>query len=218
MRKIAVIIMLALTSAFAAGAQEHEEIPAGTAAHGAIEESHEAAYPEHEQEHGHEERTYFGIPGWILKLLNMILFLGFLAFLLRGPISRAFRERKESIRTRLSEADVRRERAERMEEEIQERLARVEGEIEAIRTRAEEEGRRQGQQIVESSEREAEKILASARSEIEQRVSQARRELRQYAAELATERATTLVETSIDERDKSALFDDSVRRLTEVKS
>lgn len=217
MKKFLLLTLLALVSVMPV-ARAQEEIPADAAAHGAIEEAHEQAYPEHEQEHGHEGRTYFGIPGWILKLLNMIVFLGVLGWLLKSPIARVFKDRRESIRSRLAEADQRRERAERMTEEIQERLARVEGELEAISLRADEEGQRQGEQIVESSHREAEKILASARGEIEQRLSQARRELRQYAGELATERATGLIESSISEQDKIAIFDQSVERIREAKS
>lgn len=215
MRKLLIVILFGFIGALPLAGQE--EVPAGTVAHGAEEQAHEEAYPPEEHETAHEERTYFGIPGWILKLLNMILFLGLLGWLLKGPISNLFRDRKSSIRNRLSEADLRRERSERMSEEIQERLAKVEGEIEAIRQRAEEEGRRQGEQIVEASNREAEKIIGSARSEIDQRLSQARRELREYAAELATDRAHDIVETSIDERDKATLFKQSVDRIREAK-
>lgn len=209
-----ITILFAIAVVLPLAGQVTEE--GATAARGAASEVHEEAHAE--EEHGaHEERTYFGIPGWILKLANMILFLGLLGWLLKGPILNLFRDRKQTIRTRLSEADLRRERSERMSEEIEERLAKVEGEIEAIRQRAEEEGRRQGEQILESSDREAEKILNSARSEIDQRLSHARRELKAYAAELATERAHGLVESSIDERDKAALFKQSVERIREAK-
>lgn len=216
MKKRLIIILFAIAGMLPVAGQTTDEHGA-TAARGAASEVHEETHAD--QEHGatHEQRTYFGIPGWILKLANMILFLGLLGWLLKGPIGNFFRDRKSSIRTTLSESDLRRERSERMSEEIQERLARVEEEIEAIRQRAEEEGHRQGEQILESSNREAEKILTSARSEIDQRLSQARRELKAYAAELATERAHDLVESSIDERDKAALFKQSVDRIREAK-
>lgn len=215
MKKLLIAVLFGIIGALSLAAQE--EVPAGSVAHGAEEEAHEQAYPPEEHETAHEARTYFGIPGWILKLLNMILFLGLLGWLLKGPISNVFRDRRSAIRTRLSDAEVRRERSERMSEEIQERLAKVESEIEAIRQRADEEGRRQGEQIVESSTRESEKILSAARSEIDQRLNQARRELQAYAAELATDRAHGIVESSIDERDKAALFRNSVDRIREAK-
>jgi F-type H+-transporting ATPase subunit b len=214
MKKQLIIIVLAAITVLPLAGQTDQ---GATVARGAASEVHEETHAEDEHGGTHEERTYFGIPGWILKLVNMILFLGLLGWLLKGPILNMFRGRKESIRTRLSEADLRRERSERMSEEIQARLARVEGEIESIRERAQEEGRRQGEQIVENSNREAEKILTAARSEIDQRLSQARRELQAYAAELATDRAHGLVEASIDERDKAALFKKSVDRIREAK-
>jgi F-type H+-transporting ATPase subunit b len=216
MNRQLIIILFAIAGMLPVSAQTVDDGGA-TAAHGAASEVHEETHADEEHGATHEERTYLGIPAWILKLVNMILFLGVLGWLLKGPISRAFSDRRQSIRTRLSEAEIRRERSERMSEEIQERLARVEGEIEAIRSRAEEEGRRQGEQIVEASVREAEKILTSARSEIDQRLSHARRELKAYAAELAIDRAHGLVESSIDERDKAAIFKQSVDRIREAK-
>ncbi|MDX1582643.1 MAG: hypothetical protein R3338_03505, partial [Thermoanaerobaculia bacterium] len=71
-----------------------EELPAGTVAHGSIEEAHEQAYPEHAEEGHHEERTYFGIPGWLLKIVNLAAFLGLLWWLLSGPVKKAYADRK----------------------------------------------------------------------------------------------------------------------------
>lgn len=211
-RRVVIALFAVILSLPVAGAET--ELPADTAAHGSAEQAHEQAHPE---EGHHEERTYFGIPGWILKLANMVLFFGVLWWLLKGPIANAFADRKASIRKRLSEADSRRERADRMAEEIQQRLDKVEDEIAAIRQRADEEGKRQSAQIDEAAGREAEKILAAARGEIDQRMGQARRELKQFAADLATDRATGLVEASINDADRSKLFDTSVERIREAK-
>lgn len=216
MKKRVLVALIAIVISLTLVAQE-EELPADTVAHGSIEESHELTHPAEAEEHGHETRSYFGIPGWLLKLINMVLFLGLLGWLLKGPIEKVYADRKESIRARLSEAEARRERADRMTEEIQERLARVEGEIAAIRERADEEGQRQSVQIDDAAERELGKIREAAKSEIDQRLSQARRELRNYAAELATERARGLVETSITEADRAKLFEESVDQIREVK-
>ncbi|MDX1584721.1 MAG: hypothetical protein R3338_14075, partial [Thermoanaerobaculia bacterium] len=72
--------------------------------------------------------------------------------------------------------------------------------------------------IDEAAEREVEKIRAAATSEIDQRLSQARRELRKYAGELATERATGLVESSISDADRAKLFDTSVESIRRAKA
>jgi F-type H+-transporting ATPase subunit b len=209
--------MLMLMAALASplGAQQETALPPDSVARGAADEAHQIAHPEDAALH--ETRTYFGIPGGILKFVNMVLFLGLLGWLLKGPISRFFANRKDTIRKRLADAESRREKADRMAEEIQGRLARVEAELEAIRSRAEQEGERQHTQIVESSNREAEKIVAATRGEIDQRMKQARRELRHFAAELATERASNLVEASISDADRRKVFDESVDRIREVK-
>jgi F-type H+-transporting ATPase subunit b len=215
MRRSWLILILTAALAGPLGAQQEPSLPPDSVARGAADEAHQIAHPEAAALH--EDRTYFGIPGGILKFVNMVLFLGLLGWLLKGPISRFFASRRDAIRTRLADAESRRERADRMAEEIQGRLARVEAELDAIRSRADQEGERQHTQIVESSHREAEKILAAARGEIDQRVKQARREIRHFAAELATERASNLVESSISDADRRKVFDESVERIREVK-
>jgi F-type H+-transporting ATPase subunit b len=217
MRRLLVILLLISGLVVPLGAQQEPEapLPPEAVARGAADVAHEIAHPEEAAQH--EDRRYFGIPGGILKFVNMVLFIGLLGWLLKGPIGRFFASRKESIRTRLADAEARREKADRMAEEIRGRLARVEAELEAIRSRADEEGARQHAQIVDSSNREAEKILTAARGEIDQRMKQARRELRHFAAELATERASGIVEGSIGEADRRKIFDESVARIREVK-
>src|SRR5689334_12671345 len=122
----------------------------GTAAHGAETEAHEVAHPDeppHEGEH-HVEKTYFGIPGWILKLANMLLFIGVLVYFAGGPVKKAFAERTEAIRRASVEARERREKADRMADDIQARLAAIEGEVRAIHERAAAEGERQKRELM----------------------------------------------------------------------
>src|SRR6185369_11888276 len=58
-------------------------------------------HPNEAHGEGHEApKTYFGIPGWILKLANMFVFLGVLGYLIGGPVKRAFAARP----TRLAHA------------------------------------------------------------------------------------------------------------------
>ena len=191
-----------------------------TAAHGAESEAHEVAHPD---EHGaaaeeHHGETYFGIPGWILKTLNMILFVGVLAYFIGGPAKKAFRERGEAIRRANEEARERREKADRMASDIQARLAAVEAEILAIRERAEAEGERQKRELVAAAEAESQKILAAARSEVDNRLKHARSELTEYAGQLASERAAEILRETITEQDQKNLFRESLREVREVKA
>ena len=215
MRRFLVIIAMFFVASWAF-AQENSP---NAAAHGAEKAAHEVAHPGEEHgEHGEAPKTYFGIPGWILKLLNMIAFLGLLAYFLKGPITGALRARSEQIRKDAEQARERRTKAEQMASEIQARLTQIENEVRAIRERAEADGQRQRQELIVAAEAEAQKILQAARNEVDNRLKSARHELTEYAGELATQRAEAILKEKITEADQKKLFEESLRQVSEVKA
>ena len=193
----------------------------GTAAHGAETEAHEKAHPTetpHEGGGGHTEKTYFGIPGWILKIANMLLFIGVLVYFAGGPVKKAFAERTEAIRRASVEARERREKADRMAGDIQARLAAIEAEVRAIHERAAVEGERQKRELMAAAEAESQKMLAAARNEVDNRLKHARTELTEFAGQLASERAEAILREKITEQDQRNLFQESLREVGEVRS
>ncbi|HEX8252106.1 MAG TPA: hypothetical protein VF846_03075 [Thermoanaerobaculia bacterium] len=230
MRRLLLIAMLAITPALFA---QHDNIAqhdntataphdktGASAAHGAENEAHEVAHP---TEHGaaaeaHHEKTYFGIPGWILKLANMVLFIGVLVYLVKGPVGKAFAERSAAIRRANEEARERRTRADQMAGEIQTRLAAIEAEVRAIHERAAAEGERQKRELMAAAEAESQKILSVARTEVDNRLKHARTELTAFAGQLASERAEAILREKITEQDQHKLFQDSLREVGEVRS
>lgn len=203
----AVAILVAMT----AFAQHEQEPQPGSAAHAEEQETHQAVNPgePHGEEH-QAERTYFGIPGWILKFINLLLFIGLLVWLLRKPMKRALQGRGERIRAELAEARERREKSDRMAEEIQSRLDKLEDEVALILGRAEEEGERQKQELIAAANEEAERILRNARNEVDARVKLARKELTDYAGELAAQRAHQILRESMTEGDQRKIFEQSL--------
>lgn len=220
MKRLLPIVLLLAAPVFAADPESEE----GSIAHGSEEAVHQQVRGEGDDAHdagghGGEETKYFlGIPVWIWKFFNMVAFLGLLSYLLAGPIKRYFAGRRDQIRTSLAEAETRRERADRMSEEIEAKLAALESEIVAIRERADDEGKRIAEQIRQSTERDLEKVKTAARNEVEQRSATAKRELREHAAKLAAERAEEILERSITESDRDRLFDQGLRKLEEAGS
>ena len=216
MRRI--LLLLLLLAVPAAYAQHPSSDAPNDVAHGAEKASHEQAHPGEEHGEGHEApKTYFGIPGWILKLANMLLFIGVLVYFVGGPVKKMFAERSEAIRRAAAEARERREKADRMATDIQVRLAQVEQELQAIRERALAEGERQRRELVAAAEAEAQKILTAARTEVDSRLKYARRELTEYAGQLASERAEAILREKINDNDQRKLFDESLRELEEVR-
>ena len=211
MRRL-LILLLALALVPALFAQVDET--GGTAAHGAEGEAHEQVHPdEAAKSEGHHEKTYFGIPGWILKTANMLLFIGVLVYFAGGPVKRAFAERSAAIRNAAQEARERREKADRMAGDIQARLTAIEAEVRAIHERAQAEGERQKRELIAAAEAESQKILANARNEVDNRLKHARTELTEFAGRLASERAEQILREKITEDDQKKLFSESLREV-----
>ncbi|HEY0143125.1 MAG TPA: hypothetical protein VGF48_19695 [Thermoanaerobaculia bacterium] len=226
MRKLFLILTLALAPALFAQHDGHSpNAPAdksgASAAHGAETEAHKAAHPDeppHAGGGGHTEKTYFGIPGWILKIANMLLFIGVLVYFAGGPVKKAFRQRSEAIRVAAEEARERRAKADRMAGDIQARLDAIQQEVRAIQERAVAEGERQKRELLAAAEAEAAKILANAQTEVDNRLKHARGELTEYAGQLAAQRAEQILRERMTEHDQSKLFQDSLREVGEVRA
>jgi F-type H+-transporting ATPase subunit b len=216
MRRLLVILMLAAAPALLAQVDKR----GGTAAHGAEKAAHQEAHPTEGPAEGaeHHDVTYFGIPGWVLKLLNMLLFLGGLAYLVGGPVKKAFAERSAAIRRAADEAKERRVKADQMAGDIQVRLSQIEQEVRAIHERAQAEGERQKRELIAAAEAEAQKILTAAKTEVDNRLKHARSELTAYAGELAANRAEQILKDKITEQDQKKLFQESLREVGEVRA
>lgn len=216
MRRLILILLLIVTPVLFAQVDKS----GGSAAHGAEAETHEKVHPTEGPAAGaeHHEKTYFGIPGWILKIANMVLFIGVLVWLAGGPVKKAFAERTAAIRSAAVEARERREKADRMAGEIQARLAAIEAEVRAIHERAATEGERQKRELMTAAEAESQKMLAAARNEVENRLKHARTELTEFAGQLASERAEAILREKITEQDQKKLFQESLQEVGEVQS
>jgi len=214
MRRL-LLLLIVLSAVSLVFAQQNDN----DVAHGSEKVAHEVAHPHEAHGEGHEApKSYFGIPGWLLKLINMFVFLGVLGYLIGGPVKNAFAARSEQIRRAADEARARREKADQLASEIQSRLAQIEDELRTIRERAEAEGERQKRELIAAAEAEAQKILATARNEVDNRLKRARHELTEYAGELASERAEALLRERINDSDRHNLFRESVKELEGVRS
>jgi F-type H+-transporting ATPase subunit b len=200
-------------------AQENHANDANNVSQGAEKAAHEQTHPSEPHGEGLEApKTYFGIPGWILKLANMLLFLGVLGWFLGGPIKKALIDRRVQIQADAEEAKARRAKADQLAADIQARLTQIENDVRAIHDRAEAEGEKQKKELIAAAEAEAQKILQSARNEVDNRLKRARHELTEYAGELAAQRAEQILREKVTDNDRERLFDESVREVAEARS
>jgi len=212
-RTLFVLLLLIVPAYLSAQSAAPNEV-----AHGSEKVAHAAAHPGEEHGGPHEEPKFLGLPAWIFKLINMLLFIGLLVWLLRGPVKTALDNRSEAIRTAAQEARERRLRADQIAGEIQARLAQIDADIRTIHERAEQEGERQKRELIAAAEAEAQKILQNARAEVDNRLKHARHELTEYAGELASQRAEALLRERITTDDQKKLFRESLQEVEEVRS
>jgi len=218
MRRGLLIVLLTLVPVLLFAQTNHNN-DANNIAQGTEKAAHEQVHPN--EAHGGEHdapKTYFGIPGWILKLANMLLFLGVLGWALGGPIKKALVERRGQIQTDAEEAKARRAKAEQLAADIQARLTQIENDVRGIHERAQAEGEKQKRELIAAAEAEAQKILQSARNEVDNRLKRARHELTEYAGELATQRAEQILREKVTDQDRERLFEDSIRDVAEARS
>jgi F-type H+-transporting ATPase subunit b len=214
MRRLTLILLLLAVPVFVL-AQPHS--PKGVA-HGSETVGAEAAHGGEEHGGGHEEAKFLGIPAWIFKLINMLLFIGVLGWLIGKPVRGMLSDRTTAIQLAAREARERREKADRVAGDIQARLVQLEDELRTIRERAEQEGDRQKREMIMAAEAEAARILQNARAEVESRLKNAKSELTEYAGQLASERAAQLLRERITPEDQAKLFKDSLSQVEEVRS
>jgi len=216
MRRLLVILLLTIAPSLLA----QTDSTGASAAHGAESEAHKVAHPDEppHAEEAHHEKTYFGIPGWVLKILNMILFIGALAYFVGGPVKTMFAERSAAIQRAAQEARDRRARSDQMAGEIQARLNAIEAEVRAIHDRAHAEGERQKRELIAAAEAESQKILATARNEVANRLKHARAELTEFAGTLAAERAEQILREKMTDQDQKNLFEESLKEVGELRS
>jgi F-type H+-transporting ATPase subunit b len=215
MQRLLTLVAIVLVAAFAL-ADDPKPTDSLDAAKTATAQAHEETHGEAAAAEHHED-VYFGfIPGYVLKFINIVLFVGALVWVIKGPAMAAFAARTEEIKRQAVEARERREKAESLASDIQARLTQIEAEVVAIRQRAEAEGERQRKDLIASAEAEAAKILQAARNEVDNRLKFARKELTEYAGELAAERAEAILREKITTEDQRKLFSDSLTQVGEA--
>lgn len=154
-----------------------------------------------------------GLIEYLLKVVNLLVVVGALAYLLRKPMQEFFAARRAAIRAAIQEARQAREQSHERLADIERRLAGLAQEIESMRKEAAQNAAAEKQRIQESAQREAERLLETARAETASAGRAARMELRAYAARLAVNLAEQRIRQQLSPETHAALFRASVEEF-----
>jgi len=137
-----------------------------------------------------------GFEAW--KFLNLAIFIALLVYLLRKPLSDAFKAKRDAIRSELIKAEEEKQAALKRLGEVEARLASLEGDVQAILKRANDEAAEDKDRLGEQTEFEIKRLRDQVNAEIARITVQSKVELRKYSAEESIRRAEERLRAQID--------------------
>jgi len=146
---------------------------------------------------------YLNFPGFeAWRFFNLAIFVGILIYLLKKPLTAAFKAKRETIRAELIKVEAEKQSALAQLTSTEAKFARLDAEAQAIRQRAEQEAAAEKSRITEQTEFEINKLREQAMSEIERKNQLARLKLRRFSAEESIRLAEEKIKAEItDEKD-----------------
>lgn len=127
--------------------------------------------------------TYMNYPGFeIWKFVNLAIFVFVIMYLLKKPLSAAFKAKREEVRAELIKAEEDKQAALAKLAEVEGKLAAANAEIETLRKEAREEIEAEKQRLAAQADAEAAKIKEQTAGEIHRIAQVAKLDLRRYAA------------------------------------
>jgi F-type H+-transporting ATPase subunit b len=132
----------------------------------------------------HFWNTYGNYPGFeAWKFINLAIFIAIMIYLLKKPLSEAFKAKRETIRAELIKAEQQRQAALVQLTSTEAKLAQLDAETTNVVERARQEAESEKSRIERETEEEKTKLRRQAESEIERQSQQVKKELRRFSAE-----------------------------------
>lgn len=155
--------------------------------------------------------NYPGFEAW--KFINLAIFAAVMVYLLKKPLSNAFKTRREQIRAELIRAEQERRAAEARLIETESKLARLDAERENVLTKAEREAAMERQRIAEQTEFEITKLREQAENEINRTAQQAKQELRRLSAEETIRLAEEMIKQGMNPQADARLVRSNIQSI-----
>lgn len=142
---------------------------------------------------------YLNIPGFeAWKFLNLGIFIAILVYLLKKPLSEAFKAKREEIRAELIKAAEEKQAALTQLTSAEAKLAQLESEKAAVLRKAKDEAAAEKRRLAEQTEFEIQKLREQSEAEIFRLGQQTRAELRRFSAEESIRLAEEKIRSQID--------------------
>jgi len=148
---------------------------------------------------------YFNIPGFELwKFINLAVFLAIMIYLIKMPLSNAFKAKREEIRGEIIKAEAEKQSALEKLKAAELKLSQLESEKATVLQRAKAESEAEKKRIAENTDNEIERLRHQSQSELARLSGQSRAELKRFSAEesirLAEEKLRSMIDGENDAR------------------
>ena len=148
---------------------------------------------------------YFNIPGFeAWKFFNLAIFIGLMVYVMKKPLSDAFKAKRDAIRSELIKAAEEKKAALDQLTSAEGKLAQLETEKENILQKAKVEAADEKKRLADQTKLEAERLKQQSEAELSRISNQTRAELRRFSAEasirLAEEKLRAQIDGSVDAR------------------
>jgi F0F1-type ATP synthase membrane subunit b/b' len=142
---------------------------------------------------------YLNVAGFeVWKFINLAIFIAAMVYLLKKPLSGAFKTRREAIRSELIKAEQEKQSALVKLTSAEAQLAQMETQKSEILEKAKEEVAAEKKRLAAQTKADAERLRLQAEAELTRIANQSRAELRRFSAEESIRLAEEKLRSQID--------------------
>lgn len=162
----------------------------------------------------HFWNTYLNYPGFELwRFFNLAVFVAIMVYLLKKPLSDAFKAKREAIRAELIRAEEEKQAALAQLTSAEAKIVRLDMEAAEIRAHAAEEADYEKKRLAEQTLQDIAKMRQQAGGEIDRLSLQVKSELRRFSAEESIRLAEEKIKTSINAEKDARLVKANIQAI-----
>lgn len=155
--------------------------------------------------------NYPGFEAW--RFLNLAIFVAIGVYLLKKPLTEAFKAKREAIRADLIKAEEERQAAITKLTEVEAKMARLDTEKANVLEHAKAEAEAEKKRLAEEAEADAKRLRIQAENEIERKAQQVRSQLRRFSAEESIRLAEEKIRQSINAQKDAELVKANIQSI-----
>lgn len=162
----------------------------------------------------HFYNQYFNIPGFeAWKFLNLAIFIGLMVYVMKKPLTEAFKARREQIRAELIKAEAEKKAALEKLTLAEAKLAQLDTEKENILKKAKEEAAFEKERLAEQTAAEIERLRLQREGDLTRLSKQSYAELRRFSAHESVRLAEAKLRAQIDGKTDARLVKASIQEI-----